>query len=237
MGGLILSVKFVVDWFLPWRAYLIEFLGTFIFLLLSGWVVLAKFLYAGTGELEIAITIGFAYAACVYATANLSGGFLNPAITLALWLAQKLSGTKTVFFIIAQILASFAASAALLLIFGTNGIKFGLGGPISGIGVSLQAAVLVEAILSAIIVFVTFATIVDKMGPVSFGPLVLGLILISATIVALPVSGAGFNPARVIGPAVLAQSFDNIAVWIIGPLLGSLFGIVYAFLFLKKGRK
>lgn len=230
-------LELIKTWFADWRSYLAEFLGTFIFLLLSGWVVLAKFLYAGINELEIAIAIGFAYAACVYATANLSGGFLNPALTLALWLSQKLSGTKTVFFIIFQILASFAAGLVLLLIFGANALQFGLGGPALGVNVSLQTAVLAEALMTAGLVFVTFATMVDKMGPVSFGPLVLGLILVGETIAALPISGAAFNPARAIGPAVLAKSVDSLAVWIIGPLLGSLFGIVYAFLFLKKAAK
>lgn len=230
-------MKFVFDWFLPWRAYLIEFLGTFIFLLLSGWVVLAKFLYAGIGDLEIALAIGFSYAALIFATANLSGGFLNPALTLALWLSQKLSGTKTVFFIIFQILASFAAGLVLLLIFGANALQFGLGGPALGVNVSLQTAVSTEALMTAGLVFVTFATMVDKMGPVSFGPLVLGLYLVAASIVLLPISGAALNPVRAIGPAIVSESTDTLAVWIIGPLLGSLFAIIYDFVFLRKGKK
>ena len=222
---------------MSWRAYLAEFLGTFILVLVSSWVVLARFLYPDINNLEIALAIGFSYAALIFATIHLSGGFLNPALTLALWLSQKLSGTKTVFFIIFQILASFAAGGVLLLIFGANALQFGLGGPALGVNVSLQTAVLAEALMTAILVFVTFATMVDRGGPVSFGPLVLGLILVGETIVALPISGAAFNPARAIGPAVLAKSVDSLAVWIIGPLLGSLFGIVYAFLFLKKGKK
>ena len=222
---------------MSWRAYLAEFLGTFILVLVSSWVVLARFLYPDINNLEIALAIGFSYAALIFATIHLSGGFLNPALTLALWLSQKLSGTKTVFFIIFQILASFAAGGVLLLIFGANALQFGLGGPALGVNVSLQTAVLTEALMTAGLVFVTFATMVDRGGPVSFGPLVLGLILVGETIVALPISGAAFNPARAIGPAVLAKSVDSLAVWIIGPLLGSLFGIVYAFLFLKKGKK
>ena len=236
-NGLILSVKFISDWFLPWRSYLAEFLGTFIFVLLSCWVLITKFLYAGINNLEVAIVIGFSYAACVFATANLSGGFLNPALTLALWLSQKLSGVKAVFFIVAQILASFAASLLLLLIFGTDAAKLGFGGPTLGTGVSLQTAVLVEAVMTASIVFVTFATMVDKIDPASFGPLVLGLIVVGETIAALPVSGAAFNPARAIGPAVLSRSFDTLAVWIIGPLSGSLVAVIYELVFLRNGTK
>ena len=222
---------------MSWRAYLAEFLGTFILVLVSSWVVLARFLYPDINNLEIALAIGFSYAALIFATIHLSGGFLNPALTLALWLSQKLSGTKTVFFIIFQVLASFAAGGVLLLIFGANALQFGLGGPVLGINVSLQVAVLTEALMTAGLVFVTFATMVDRGGPVSFGPLVLGLILVGETIAALPISGAAFNPARAIGPAVLAKSVDSLAVWIIGPLLGSLVGVVYSLLFLKKSKR
>jgi len=230
-------ISIIKGWVAEWRAYLAEFLGTFVFVLIASLAVVVESLYGGLGILGIALAIGFSYAALVFASVHLAGGFLNPALTLALWLSQKLSGTKTVFFIIFQVLASFAAGGVLLLIFGANALQFGLGGPALGVNVSLQTAVLTEALMTAGLVFVTFATMVDRGGPVSFGPLVLGLILVGETIAALPISGAAFNPARAIGPAVLAKSVDSLAVWIIGPLLGSLVGVVYSLLFLKKSKR
>ncbi len=83
-----------------WRAYIAEFLGTFIFVVISSWVVLADIYFGDIGKVGVALTIGFAYGALIFVTSHLSGGFLNPAVTVALWLAQKLSGRKTIFFIL-----------------------------------------------------------------------------------------------------------------------------------------
>lgn len=225
------------DWIRDWRAYFAEFLGTFAFVFVSSSAVLVDNLYGDIGTVGVALTVGVSYAALVFVTVHLSGGYLNPAIAVALWLAGQLANVKAVFFILAQVLASFAAAFCLLLIFSEESKIFALGGPILGIDVSLSMAVVVEAVMSAILVFAVFGTMVDRGGPVSFGPLVLGFILLSATIIAFPVSGAAFNPARVLGPLIVSGSADNLMVWVIGPLTGSLFGIVYEYLFLRKGKR
>lgn len=220
-----------------WRSYIAEFLGTFAFVFIASGVVVGDLYFGNIGKIGIATTIGFAYAALVFSTVHLSGGYLNPSITLALWLTQKLSGTKTIFFILVQILASLSAAAVLLLIFGQEAKQVNLGAPILGVGTIIQAAVLVETILTAILIFAVFATMIDRAGPVSFGPLVLGLVLTAETLFAFPLTGAAFNQVRVLGPAIISATFENLAVWIIAPLAGSLFGLVYDFLFLKKPSK
>lgn len=227
-------LKVINEWTGPWRAYLAEFLATFAFVLISSTVVLIDFLYGDISNVGIGLTIGFSYAALVYATVHLSGGFLNPAVTVALWLAQKLTTAKTIFLISAQVLASFVAAGVVLLIFNKEVLEFTLGSPTLGLGVTAETGLIVEGLFCAILIFAVFATMVDKNGPVSFGPLVLGLILTSLTIVSLPISGAGLNPVRAIGPQILSNSWQNTAVYIIGPLIGSLFGIVYEFIFLKR---
>lgn len=234
---LTLSFNFLKQWFADWRSYLAEFLGTFAFVFMALSVVLMDFLYGDIGTIGIALTIGFAYAAFVFVTAHISGGFLNPAVTTSLWLVQRLSGVKTVFYILAQTLASFAAAGTTLAIFGQSALELTLGAPSMGIGVSAQTAISIEAILTAVLVYGVFGTMVDRNGPVSFGPLVLGLTAVAASIIALPISGAALNPARAIGPLVIAKSWENLAVYIIGPLAGSLFALVYELLFLRKTPK
>lgn len=220
-----------------WRAYIAEFLGTLAFVLISCGVVLSDIFFGDIGRVGIGLTIGFSYAALVFITAHLSGGYLNPVITLALWFSQKLTGVKAIFFILIQLLASLAAAGILLFIFGQGALELGLGGPILDVDTGLQKAVVLEAIMTAILVLATFGTMIDRGGPVSFGPLVLGLITTGATIFALPISGAAFNPARALGPAIISQTFDNLIVWVIGPSAGALFGFVYEFLFLRKTKK
>jgi aquaporin Z len=94
-----------------------------------------------------------------------------------------------------------------------------------------------EAILTAVLVFVVFATMVDKRGPVSFGPLVIGLTVVVVSIAGGAISGAALNPARAIGPVVVSGSYNDLAVWIVGPAAGALVGILYEFLFLKTASK
>lgn len=229
--------QIIKTWFIDWRAYMAEFLATFIFV----FVVIAAFIVEGKsqdlGVLGISLVTGFVYAAMVYFSVHLSGGFLNPAITLALWLVGKISSLKLIFFIIAQLLASLAAALLIGLVFKDADSQALVGISTLGIGVDLSSATLLEAILTGFLVLAVFATMVDRRGPVSFGPLVLGLILTSLTAVSLPVSGAFLNAARAFGPAVIANSWDTFTIWLIGPLAGSLISVVYEVLFLRKGRK
>lgn len=234
---LALSFNFLRNWFSDWRAYFAEFLGTFLFVLVSQVVVLVDKLYANVGNLSVALSIGFAYTALVYVTAHLSGGYLNPALTVALWLGQRLSGAKATFFLIGQILASFLAVGVLFLLFGESAVKFKYGLPDLGLNITLSTAVISEAIFSAGLVFALYSTMVDRHGPVSFGPMVLGLYLLAASIVLVPISGAVLNPARVLGPSIISGAVEPLAVWVIGPLTGSLFAIVYEYVFLRKGKR
>lgn len=211
-----------------------EFLGTFVFVFIASGSVLTNIFFGDVGVLAQALAAGLALGAMIYLTAAISGGHLNPAVTISLWLTRKISAVNAVFYIASQILASFAAGGLLLYIFGDRAIRFNLGAPILGADVSVQAALILEAILTAALVFAVFATVVDRRGPVSFGPLVIGLVVVTGGIFAGPISGAALNPARVIGPAVISGSFTNLPIWILGPPLGSLFGLVYEFVFLRK---
>ena len=228
-----MKISSVKDWISDWRAYLAEFLGTFLFVLISSFAVLTEALYGDIGVLGIAIVIGFSYAALIFAFGHLAGGYLNPALTISLWLVQKLSGAKTIFFLFAQIIASFAAAAVLILVFGADGINQALGAPSLGLNISLTQAVLAEAVFTAGFVLVLFSTIVDRRGPISFGPLALGLYLVATSIILISVTGAALNPVRAIGPAIISGQTNTLAVWIIGPLTGSLIGIVYELVFLR----
>jgi len=230
------NISFVKIWFLDWRAYVAEFLGTLCFVFISSALVVSDIFFGNLGVLGISLGIGFSYTALIFLTAHLSGGYLNPAVTVALWLSQKLSGVKTIFFLIAQIAASFAAAGLVLLVFGQEAQKFGLGAPGVGFDLAADAAVILEAFLTGILVFVIFGTMVDRNGPVSFGPLAIGLVLFAITLFDLQLSGASLNPARAIGPAVLSEKTLDLALFIVGPLGGSLFGPIYQLLFLKKAK-
>lgn len=231
-----MKFSFLKNWVSPWRAYLAEFLGTFVFVFISCGAVLSYIFYGEIGVVGAAVATGLAYCAMMYATVHISGGHINPAITLASWLAQKTSGATAVFYVCAQIVAGIAAAGLLVYIFGQEAGEFSLGGPTVFSDIETSRALIVEVALAATVVFAYFATMVDRRGPTSFGPLVMGLMISAATLMALPISGASLNPARAVGPAVVSQVYDSLAVAVVGPLTGSLVGIIYDWLFLKKKR-
>lgn len=229
--------KFLDDWVDPWREYLAEFLGTLILVFVASSVVIASTLYGEIGIVGEAVAIGLVYISMLFATVNLSGGFLNPAVTLSLWLCQRMTGTRAAFFVILQILASLAASALVFLIFGPRAGQFAFGMSALGVGISAETAIALEAILTASLVFVVFSTTVDSRGPVSFGPLAIGTLSASFIFVFGSLTGGVANISRLVGPAVFANSYSNLFIYVIGGLVGSLFGLVYELVFLRKSRK
>lgn len=231
------SFKFLDDFISPWRAYVAEFLGTLLFVFISTAVVVADSLYGGVGKVGEALAIGLLYLTFVYSTVNLSGGYLNPAITLSLWLSQKVSGAKAVGLVMAQILASVGAALVVFLVFGAWAEQFTYGMPSLGLGIGAETAIALEAILTASLVFVVFATTVDNKGPVSFGPLTLGALVGSISLVFGPLTGGIANVARIVGPAVFSGSYSQVFIYVMGGLIGSLFALIYEMVFLKKSSR
>ena len=222
---------------LNWRSYAAEFLGTFVFVLVSLGVLINKETFGDLDVLAVGLATGLTYASMVFATIHTSGGHLNPVITLSLWFVRKIRSIDCLVYIMCQLLAGFLATFLLLFIFGNGIVDFSFGLVSGGQEVILQKAVSVEALMSAVLVFAYFSCIVYKRGPVSFGPLVLGFVVFSVYLFSFAVSGGVVNPAKALGPALVSGSYSELTAWIVGPLAGSLFAFVYDFLFLKKNHK
>ena len=79
-----------------------EFLGTFLFVFLASVLVVVSKIY-DLDAISMPVGIASIYTALIFATLHLSGGFLNPAITVSLWIAKKLTTSKAIFFIISGV--------------------------------------------------------------------------------------------------------------------------------------
>src|SRR5262245_12039001 len=93
------------------RAYLVELIGSLIFVFLSAGVVCTSKLAELHGQAQpylvgIALAQGFILAVVLSATMNVSGGYLNPAVTLMLWVFKRLGGSRTIGLIVAQLLGA-----------------------------------------------------------------------------------------------------------------------------------
>jgi len=219
-----------------WRALVAEFLGTFVFVFVACGSVLTRNIYEDFGTVGVALATSVILTSLIFATVAISGAHLNPAVTLSAWLTQRINTVTAALYILVQILAGFAAAYLLLFLFGDKGMAFYLGGPVLSADTTVQSGLILEAILTAVLVFVFFATMVDKRGPVSFGPIAVGLVFLAAGIFAGPIEGAALNPVKV-APLIVSGHTESLLVWVVGPLTGALFGVVYEWLFLRQGKR
>lgn len=222
------------DWINPWREYVSEFVGSMLFVFLACAVVISQNVTGQDHLLVISLGIGMAYACVLYATSHISGGFLNPAVVVSLWLVKKLSGAKTGFYLLAQILGSLGGACLVFGVFGQRAVENLFGAPQFGLGVTVGSALVFEIVLSAIFVFLVHAISINKTAPNIFGPLVYGLYLIVCSFIAYGTSGGSVNVVRSLGPVMLSGEYQSMVVYAVGGLAGSLVGVLYEYIFLKK---
>lgn len=222
-----------------WRAALAEFFATLLFVFLgAGTVVvtggLLKEGLTSARLVAIALAHGLAITLLVAATAKLSGGHINPAVTFGALLTGKINLSKAVAYVVAQLLG--ATVGAFLLKGAIPAAAQGsLGAHGLGAGVSAGAGLLAEVVLTFALVFVVFATTMDPKGLGHLAPAAIGLTVLVDHLMGVPVTGASMNPARSFGPALAAGVWDNHGIYWIGPLIGGgLAALVYEFLFLRR---
>ena len=204
-----------------------EFVGTFFLTFIGAGAILQTTSMgdAGFGLLGVALAHGIALSIAVSATMNISGGHINPAVTIGMVATGKLPAGKAPVYIVAQILGSLVAALMLKYIFPFSvaaAAKLGTPYP-AWEEISLLKVILVEAALTFVLVIAIWGTAVDKRAP-AIGGFGIGLAVFMDILVGGPITGAAMNPARVLGPAIAGGVWDaHIAYWI-GPILGALVG-------------
>ena len=215
------------------KKYISEFIGTAVLVILGcGTAMLVGCDAAsGSGYLLTALAFGLVIVAMAYSIGNISGCHINPAVSLGVLLSGGMSAKDFVGYVIAQVLGAVAGSGILAAIFGLGGVTdqtggFGANG-LAGVGGSAVAGLLVEIVLTYIFVMAILGVTSSKAGHGSFAGLVIGLTLTLVHILGIGLTGTSVNPARSIGPAVVAAIAGNGAplaslwVFIVGPLVGA----------------
>ncbi len=183
------------------------------------------------GLLGIALAHGLTIAVMVSATAGISGGHLNPAVTFGLLVGGKISLKDSIAYWIAQLAGATAAGFLCVSLLGTAAVAGGtpdisttlLSVPV----VSTLQAIIIEAVLTFFLVFVVYGSAVDARAP-KIGGLAIGLTVALDILFGGPLTGAAMNPARTFGPALASGHWNNHLVYWIGPMLGGLLaGLVY----------
>jgi MIP family channel proteins len=212
------------------RIFVAELVGIFFLTFIGAGAILQSTAMgaAGYGLLGIALAHGVALSVAVSATGAVSGGHLNPAVTIGLASTGVVPWGRVPVYIAAQILGSALAAFLLTLVFPSHIVaSAGLGTPAPAPGISFGTVVLLEAIMTFLLVFAVWGTAVDPRAP-KIGGFGIGLTVFFDILVGGPITGAAMNPARVLGPALVGNVWSMHAAYWVGPVLGSVAGaLVY----------
>ncbi len=218
------------------RPLVAEAIGVFMLTFIgAGAIVLNTWRDGSVGLIGIALAHGLALAIAVTGALHISGGHINPAVTIGLWSVGRIGWKQAGLYVLAQLVGAVLAALALKGLFPTGaGTVAQLGTPRLGPDTTFTQGVLVEAILTFFLAYAVMATAVDAAGPKVAG-WAIGLTLAMGVLAGGTITGAALNPARAFGPALVAGAWLSQLVYWIGPILGSVAAMqVYERVLLKR---
>lgn len=202
------------------RAYLAEVLGTFILVVCGcGAVVVNQETSGAVSHVGICIVWGLVVMALVYTLGEVSGCHINPAVSIALALVGLFPWRLVPVYIICQVAGAFLGAAMLLAMFPNNE---GLGGTYPS-GSQLQSFVM-ELFLTFFLMLCVLFTTQGKRDTVVLAGFAIGSVVLLEALFAGPISGASMNPARSLGPMVLAGKTEAVWIYLTATTLGAALG-------------
>lgn len=213
------------DW---WKRCLAELVGTFALTFIgAGAICTDQYSGGEVGLLGIALAHGLVLSIMVTSTGHVSGGHINPAVTLGALLSGAIRAPLAGLYVVAQLAGGALAGLVLVRTFAREvWAPVGLGTPVPSPEVEFWTAVFIEAVLTFFLVFTVLQTAVDERAPASVYGFAIGLVLVFDILVGGPLTGAAMNPARVFGPALASGVWTDHLVYWIGPACGGVFGAV-----------
>ncbi len=212
-------------------AAIAELVGTFILVFGGTAVAVGAILARPTAgaaydSLAVALAFGLTLAAVVAAIGHVSGAHVNPAVTLGMAATGKFPWNYAPIYVGAQLVGAVLAALATWLTFGGAGArseaKLAATYPAQGVG-DLQAFI-VEILITFILVFVVMAVATDGRAPAAIAPIAVGFALAVGVFIAGPVTGGSVNPARSLGPMLVAGDLTSVWLYILGPIVGGVLG-------------
>ena len=204
------------------KKYLAECLGTFVLVFVACGV-------AGQtgGSLGVtSVAFGLVIVAMAYSIGNVSGCHINPAVSIAMLCAKKMSMKDFIGYVVAQFVGAIAGAGVLQLVvkdttkLGTNALYNG----------DALASFIIEAVLTCIFVLAILG-VTSKKENSNIAGLVIGGALTLVHLLGINFTGTSVNPARSFGPALIAGNLSGIWVFLLAPLVGGILAaVIYSFL-------
>jgi aquaporin Z len=221
------------------KKYFAELVGTFILVLFGcGTAVIAG---DKVGVLGIAFAFGFALIGAAYGIGPISGCHINPAVSLGVWTAGRMTTGEMIGYWIGQFAGAILAAGLLSVI--VRGVGTGYDIAASGLGqngwgpgyqgeYNVTSAILFEFLATLIFVIVILGS-TQKAAPAGFAGLVIGITLVVIHIFGIRITGVSVNPARSFGPAIFVGGKALSQIWLF-LLVPSIAGIAAGLLFRTK---
>jgi len=218
------------------KKYVAEFIGTFTLVLFGcGTAVVSG---QAVGHLGIAFAFGFALLAMCYGIGPVSGCHVNPAVSLGVFAAGRMSSKDLGGYIVAQLLGGIAAAGVLAVI--ANGLLAGYDVGANGLGqngwgegyqagYALSSAVVFEFVATLIFVIVILAS-TQTGAPTQMAGLAIGITLVVIHIFGINITGVSVNPARSLGPDIWVGGKAISQVWmflLVPSIAGIASGAIY----------
>ena len=203
-----------------------ELLGTYALVLIGPGTVIALSLLPGVNPLLVLGTIALAFAATVAGVIISLGKYsahINPAVTVAHAASGKIARSRLVPYLSFQIAGGLFAGLTLRLILGSTASAASLGSTKLASSISPTIGIVIETVGTLALVFVILFTTDNVVGRRRQG-FIIGTALFVLIILIGPLTGASFNPARSLGPAIASGYLADQLVYWIGPLSGGLTG-------------
>jgi len=221
------------------KKYLAELVGTFILVLFGcGTAVVAG---DKVGVLGIAFAFGLALIGAAYGIGPVSGCHINPAVSLGVWTAGRMTTKDMIGYWVGQIIGGFLGAWVLYMIARGVGAGYDIG--VAGLGqngwgagyqgeYNVTSAFLFEFVATLIFVIVILGSTQKAAAP-GFAGLAIGITLVVIKIFGIRITAVSVNPARSLGPALLVGGKALSQVWLF-LLVPSIAGVVAGLLFRTK---
>jgi len=203
------------------RKYLAEIIGTFALVFCGTGAIIINQQSGGViTHVGIAITFGLIVTAMIYTVGDISGAHLNPAVTIAFWIAKEFPAKEILPYIASQGAGAFIATGTLKFLFPENDLL----GATMPAGSDIQSFVL-ELILTFILMLVILHVAKGSKEQGMFAGLAIGFVVLLEALFAGPICGASMNPIRSLAPAVVSMHLEHLWIYLSAPVIGAVLAV------------
>ncbi len=202
------------------RRCLAEFISTFILVLIGCGAMAVDFRTGLLTHVGVATVWGLVVMVMIYTVGDLSGAHMNPAVSIAMVVLRRMKAVDAGAYIVAQCAGALAGAAAIRAVLGVDEMLLGS----TNTKLELPVGMMVEMMMTAILLFVVIGVSTGAKEEGVTAGLAVGATIAMEAFVAGPLTKASMNPARSLGPAVVAGDVSQLWIYIVGPILGGIIG-------------